>query len=176
LSEPSPKNKNETKQDYGTDKRLLKALANKGFVIDFDLACTRENCVVNKYPVSNGFYYPEDDAFSYNWSDIETSEGGWLFLNPPFANIRPWAQKCWHQTITGSKIILLTPASVGSTWFQDFVFNKAHVFFLKGRLKFEGAKPNPNTGKVDPYPKDCMISVFDNFHTGFNIWDWGKDA
>lgn len=174
MPEPSPKNKNETKQDYGTDKKFLDALETQ-YNIEWDLACTKENCVVS-YPGPRGFFHPEFDALKLNWWDLDISDTGWLFLNPPFANIRPWVEKCYKESLDDARIILLTPASVGATWFNDFVFNKAHVFFLKGRLTFEGMKPNPKTGKVDPYPKDCMISVFDNFHTGFNIWDWKKDA
>jgi len=172
MTEPSPKNKNETKQDYGTDKRFFKAL-NKRYDFKWDLACTKENCLVfDPYGNPMGYTHPEIDALQPEWHYLN----GWLFLNPPFSNIRPWAQKCYEESKLGAKVVLLTPASVGSTWFYDFIFNKAHVFFLKGRLTFEGAKPNLKTGKVDPYPKDCMISVFDNFHTGFNIWEWGKEA
>lgn len=170
MSEPSPKNKNETKQDYGTDKKFWRVL-NHRYDFIWDLACTKENCLVRD-PMGGalGYDYPRIDALEASWHIFD----GWLFLNPPFAHIRPWAQKCYEEMLLGAKIVLLTPASVGSNWFNDFIFNEAHVFFLKGRLTFEGTKPNPKTGKCDPYPKDCMISVFDNFHTGFNIWDWNK--
>lgn len=169
MNEPSPKNKNETKQDYGTDKKFWKVLNSK-YDFEWDLACTKENCLVRSGASHYGYDYPEYNAFEYTWHNMS----GWLYLNPPFSDIRPWVQKCYEESLQGAKIVLLTPASVGSKWFNDFVFNKAYVFFLKGRLTFEGMKPNPKTGKVDPYPKDCMISVFDNFHTGFNIWEWNK--
>lgn len=152
-----PRDKNKTKQDYGTDPKFWEIL-NKRFNFVWDLACTEENCLIQ----SAGFTYPEYDALKEDWFEF----GGWLYLNPPFKDIKPWAEKCYKESLKGAKIVLLTPASVGSVWFNDWVFQKAHIFFLKGRLTFKG--------ETAPYPKDCMISVYDNFHKGIDIFDWRK--
>jgi hypothetical protein len=89
-----------------------------------------------------------------------------LWLNPPFANIEPWAKKCVEtETCSWRRIFFLTPASVGARWFERHVFGKARVLFLGKRLTFVGEK--------DPYPKDCMISVFGE-KPGFAFWDWSK--
>ncbi len=151
----APRDKHKTKQDYGTPDDFFGAL-NAHFGFKWDLACTNDN----KLTVFG--LTPSDDSLKCKWHELE----GYLFLNPPFADIEPWARKCYEEMQVGAKIVLLTPASVGSNWFRDWVFNKAKVRFLNGRLTFKGQN--------QPYPKDCMISIFDGIHTGFDIWDWRK--
>jgi len=159
----APSDKNKTKQDYGTPDNFYNHLhAHFGF--NYDLACTSENKLC-KFGLTRS-----DDSLRVEWHKLE----GYLFLNPPFAKIEPWAQKCYEESLLGAKIVLLTPASVGSIWFQKFVYKKAWIRFLKGRLKFKGTKPNKKTGKIDPYPKDLMISIFDGIHFDIDIWDWRK--
>jgi len=155
----SPRDKTKTKQDYGTDPKFWKALNNK-YGFSWDLACTKKNCLVKEGKTKAGYFFPKDNAFDYPWSELE----GWLYLNPPYADLKPWAKKCYEESLDGAKIVMLTPASVGSKWFNDWVWNKAHVIFLRGRVTF--------AGETKPYPKDCMISIFDNFHKGCNVWDW----
>ena len=65
----------------------------------------------------------------------------------------------------GSRIFLLTPASIGANWFAEHVYGKAHVLALQGRLTFVGHK--------QPYPKDCILSVY-GVKPGFSVWDWRK--
>jgi len=172
LKATDPRDKNKTKQDYGTDPKLFEKL-NKRFEFTWDLACDESNCLVrNANGTALGYTYPLCDALLGGWHEID----GWLFLNPPFSNIEPWAKLCHEESLRGAKIVLLTPASVGSNWYRDHVHNKAEVIFLNGRLTFKGTKPNPKTGKIDAYPKDCQISVFNrSAYSGFKVWDWKKD-
>jgi len=160
MSATAPRSKSTTKQDYGTDPKFWKIL-NDRFDFQWDLACTRENCLVRSITgAAVGYWHPEYDAFKFDWHEKD----GWLYLNPPYKDIKPWAKKCYEESLKGAKIVLLTPASVGSVWFAEWIHNRAHVLFLKGRLTF--------AGETAPYPKDCMISIFDNFHRGMDIWDW----
>lgn len=103
----------------------------------------------------------EDDALARDWTQL----GGNLWLNPPFANIMPWAAKCRAFGPRGGprRILFLTPASVGSDWFASHVHGAARVLALSPRLRFVGA--------ADHYPKDCMLSVFGD-EPGFDVWRW----
>jgi len=148
-----PRDKNKTDQDAGTDPRLFKAL-NDHFGFNYDLACTHENQLC-KFGLTTS-----DDALRVDWHLFN----GYLWLNPPYANIEPWALKCYEESLLGAKIVLLTPASVGSNWFRDWVYQKAWVRFLNGRLTFVGHK--------SPYPKDCQIAIFDNINFKMDVWDW----
>ncbi len=149
-------NRGKSKQDYGTPRRFLRAVAGRFGAPAFDLACTRENA---KAP--DGFYHPEFDALEHDWSALD----GVLWLNPPFADIGRWAAKCAAEARDRrGLLLLLTPASIGTEWFSQHVHRKALVLGLAPRLTFEGT--------TDPYPKDLMISVYGYGLSGFDTWRW----
>jgi phage N-6-adenine-methyltransferase len=161
----APRAKTETKQDYGTPKDFLSAVERRFGPLAIDLACTRENAVTN-----TGFYYPEVDSLQQDWAALGRVN---LWLNPPFKNIEPWAAKLaaecqWRQGLA----LFLTPASIGTDWFLQHVRGKAMVLGLTPRMTFEGTPINPKTGKVDPYPKDLMLSVYGFGLHGFDTWRW----
>lgn len=155
-----------SKQDYGTPWEFIRAVEAKWGPIVHDLACTRENA---KAP--SGYYFPEDDALKHSWSkDFPT---GNLWLNPPFANIDPWAERCAFEGIRRDGLIfMLTPASIGTEWFRARAWGNARVLGVGPRLTFEGTPINPKTGKPDPYPKDLMLSIFGKATAGFDLWRW----
>lgn len=123
--------------------------------IQFDLAASVENAK------AKNFFSLEQNSLAQPWHKIP----GLLWLNPPFANIEPWAKKCFEESILGAQIAFLTPASVGSNWFARWVFDKAWVHFLNGRISFDG---------VDPYPKDCILSFFGEPVQRFEVWRWNQ--
>ena len=89
---------------------------------------------------------------------------GWGWLNPPFASIREWAERCMQLKNDGGKVALLVPAAVGSNWFRDYVHGHARVYALNGRISFDG---------IGPYPKDCMLCLYGD-EPGFDVWEWRK--
>lgn len=156
-----PKQKpHRSKQDYGTPPEFLAALRNMlgidGF--DWDLAASPENTVSHLY------YTEEQNSLHQTW----TSNGGWDWLNPPFADIAPWVTKAFESTTQlGTKIAMLVPASTGSNWWHDWVHNTAYVLFVRPRLTFVGCK--------DPYPKDLALLLYQplTLHSGgYGCWNW----
>lgn len=172
-----PKNKRgESKQDYGTPWEFIRAVEKRFGKLTIDLAASADN---SKAPV----YIPEElDSLTQDWVHAIGDGIGWL--NPPFGKIEPWAKKCfewkkvWNDFMTGGNLLFFTPASVGSNWFAEYVEGHALVIPVRPRLVFEGMLPNPKTGKVDPFPKDLMLSVFGDTRGpaspsyGFETWDW----
>ncbi len=149
-----PRDKNKTEQTVGTDPEFYEIL-NARFGFSWDLACTRENQLC---PMG---LTPSENSLSADWHKLE----GWLYLNPPFKDSGKWAQKCSDEMEKGARIVMLTPAAVGSNWVRDWVYKRASVRILNGRLKF--------VGHDTPYPKDCMISIFQkNVYRGIDIWNW----
>jgi hypothetical protein len=160
-----------SKQDYATPREFLDAVKRKFDVKEWrwDLAAVRENAVVTR----NMDYFGPDhtleqfrDALAYNWAAIR----GDLWLNPPYADIAPWAAKC-DQTVNGVKlfrghIFFLVPASVGSNWWADHVHNKALVEFPRPRLSFDGK---------NPYPKDIALAVYGET-AGYETWTWKEST
>lgn len=147
-------NRSESKQDYATPWELIHALERRFGKFTIDLAANAENA---KAPV---WFNIEQDSLAQNWSAISGNQ----WLNPPFKHIPPWAQKCNAEQCQGAKIFLLTPASVGSNWWDDYVHQKAYVLFPRPRIQFVGA--------TDPYPKDCAISCYFYGMSGYETWRW----
>lgn len=144
----------DSKQDYGTPPELIRAIEHKFGKIEVDLAASAGNTVA---PV---FVTPEMDSLKLDWYQFRSKL---CFLNPPFADIEPWAIKC--AGASELKILFLTPASVDSNWWESWVHHRAYVKFLKPRLKFVGAN--------NPYPKACSISCY-GFHCDFRVANAGN--
>jgi phage N-6-adenine-methyltransferase len=151
-----------SRQDYGTPADFLRAVKLRFRVEEFviDLAARSDNAKADSYIT------PEQNSLSLNWNEFS----GWdCWLNPPFDDLGKWAKKCstWNvgPNIGGGRLFFLTPASVGSNWFADYVYPNAMVYALNGRLIFEG--------ETSPYPKDCILSIFGFSLVGtFDVWDW----
>jgi phage N-6-adenine-methyltransferase len=142
-----------SKQDHPTPPEFIRAVEQKFGKLDIDLAANKENAKAPR------FISEEQNSLTTNWAQL----GGLLWLNPPFAHIEPWAAKCRMAAENGARILLLTPASVGSVWFGSHILGRAMVFSLFPRISFDG---------IAPYPKDCMLSVFWGGVCGFDMWKW----
>ena len=154
-----------SKQDYGTPWEFIRACEARFGRLVADLAAHPENA---KHET---FLRPEQDSLSIEWAKWFPT--GTLWLNPPFVDIAPWAAKCADEsTRRHGLILMLTPASIGTEWFQAHVHRKALVIGLAPRMIFDGAPINPKTGKPDGYPKDLMLSVFGFGANGFDTWRW----
>ncbi len=149
-----PQKPGRSRQDYGTPPEFIRAVEERFGLIDFDLAATASNCVAM-------FYGPEHDSLAQDWLGLM----GNLWLNPPFGRQGVWASKCRESMGPGRRILLLTPASVGSRWFADHVWGHALVLALSPRLTF--------VGETHPYPSDLILSVYDpEMERGFAPWRW----
>jgi len=149
-----------SKQDYATPREFIAAVEKRFGKLDWDLAATWRNAV------TTDFYGMQEsgvfrDSLEQNWRRLE----GNLWLNPPFAQIAPWAAKCAGSSYRGAtnRIFFLTPASVGANWFWQYVWPHALVLPIHPRLSFDG---------VDPYPKDLMLSVFNAGARTMERWVW----
>jgi phage N-6-adenine-methyltransferase len=150
-------NRGRSKQDYGTPWGFIRSVEAKWGPLIADLAASGQNKKAAAY------YSIENDALSRSWSQ-DFPEGN-LWLNPPFANISPWAEKCKEEGVRRDGLIfLLVPASIGTDWFAQHVHRHARVLGLSPRLIFEGTK--------DPYPKDLMLCLFGKATDGFDVWRW----
>lgn len=82
---------------------------------------------------------------------------GWggktVFCNPPYSDISRWVEKCYREgTKDNTTVVLLIPSRTDTTYFHNFIYHRAEIRFIDGRLKFEGAKWNA------PFPS--MIVIF----------------
>lgn len=159
-----------SKQDYATPRPFLEAVKRKFGIPrwDYDLAASPENTVAQH------FFCEEENSLAQDWDMIPHERDGValrsLWLNPPFANIAPWAAKC--ALYQGpARIFFLVPAAVGSNWWRDSVHERANVFFLNGRLSFDGVGSYPKDTALCLYPKCPNIVSYSEY----SVWNWKKD-
>lgn len=109
-----------------------------------------------------GLYYtPETDGLSQSWDC-----GGAVFCNPPYGReIGKWVQKAYKEAARGNPIVLLIPARTDTDYFHDYIYGKAEIRFVKGRLRFidENGKPSKDAA---PFPS--MLVIYNGKKRGAN--------
>lgn len=93
------------------------------------------------------YFTKSDDGLAKKW-------GGYrVFCNPPYGRqIGKWVEKAYHESQNGTTVVMLLPARTDTKWFHDYIYRKAEVRFVRGRIKFGEAKNSA------PFPS--MIVVF----------------
>jgi len=130
------------KDDWETPQALFDEL-DAEYHFTLDPCSTHENAKCEKH------YTVEEDGLKQSWA------GETVFCNPPYGrSIGEWVRKCSEES-KNAKIVLLIPARTDTAYFHDYIYHKAHVRFIRGRLKFEvGGIP----GQSAPFPS--MIVEF----------------
>lgn len=111
------------------------------FHFNLDPCCTHENRKCENH------YTKEDNGLKHSW-------GGYsVFCNPPYSNIAEWVEKCYREgTKDNTTVVLLIPSRTDTKYFHNFIYNRAEIRFIKGRLKFGG---HSNSA---PFPS--MVVIF----------------
>lgn len=124
--------------EWETPQDLFDKL-NAVFRFSLDPCATKKNAKCKK------FYTQKDDGLSKSW------KGERVFMNPPYGReIGKWVVKA---AMSKAKVVVaLLPSRTDTQWFHKYIYKKAHVHFLKGRLKF-GKSTNSA-----PFPS--MIAVW----------------
>lgn len=70
-------------------------------------------------------------------------------MNPPYSkSIAKWIKKAWYESLRGVTTVALLPARTDTTWFHRYIYQRAEVRFLRGRLQFEGAEQSAPFGSM----------------------------
>ncbi len=122
---------------WSTPQDLFDQL-NEEFHFTLDPCCTDDNAKCMKH------YTKKENGLSQSWV------GETVFCNPPYGReIGPWVKKCAAEK---AKVVALLPARTDTKWFHDYIYGKAEIRFIKGRLKFGDSK------NCAPFPS--MVVVF----------------
>ncbi len=147
-------------QAYRTPPAVLAAVQRKfGTRIAFDLACTREDSVA-----PFGIYQPDQDALACAWPETGPTDCAWC--NPPFNRASAFARVASESP--HCRTLLLTPASVGSKWFAEYVHGKACIVFLRPRIVFLQPDGTPCPAGIN---RDCMLAAY-GWAPGVYCEDW----
>ena len=114
-------------------------ILNRVFRFDIDVCATKKNTKCKR------FFTPEINGLAQDWI-------GTVWCNPPYdREIERWLNKAQQSYDQGATVVMLLPAKTDTKWIHKYVFGRAQVMFLKGRLKF---------GNIDnsaPFPSMLAI-------------------
>ena len=134
------------KMDYCTPQDFFDVL-NGEFHFVLDAAATEESA---KCPA---YYTPETDGLSSPWNIA----GGAVCCNPPYGRESgKWVQKAYQEAKNGTTIVLLIPARTDTSYFHDYIYGKAEIRFVRGRLHFT----DEDGRKYPPAPFPSMVVVY----------------
>ena len=130
--------------EWTTPKTVFDEL-NKEFNFDLDVASTHENALCEKH-------------FTQAENGLVQSWGGYnVFCNPPYSNLGEWIKKAYEERNQANCIVLLIPSRTDTKAFHEYIYHKAEIRFLKGRLRFgDGTKPAPFPSMVVIYRKNRL--------------------
>lgn len=124
--------------EWATPQSFFDAL-NREFSFTLDPCSTHENAKCEKH------YTKEEDGLSKDWG------GESVFCNPPYGRELPkWVKKCYDES-RHATVVMLIPARTDTSYFHDYIYGKAEIRFVRGRLKFNDGKQGA------PFPSMVVI-------------------
>lgn len=122
--------------EWETPDELFREIQDE-FHLDLDVCATDENA---KLPL---YFTKEDNALEKDWN------GHRCWCNPPYGKqIWKWVKKASESDF----VVMLIPSRTDTRWFHDYVYGKAEIRFIKGRIKFlQGGGAKHNSGTVPKY-------------------------
>lgn len=116
-------------------------LLNAEFHFTLDPCSTHLNAKCEKH------FTIAEDGLKQDW------RGETVFCNPPYGRELPlWIEKAAKSAGGGTTVVMLIPARTDTRAFHNYIYNKAEIRFIRGRLKFGGSK------NAAPFPS--MIVIF----------------
>ena len=100
------------------------------------------------------FYTKEQDGLTKDWG------GHVVFCNPPYGKeIADWVRYSYEQSQKpNTTVVMLIPARTDTRYFHDYIYGKAEIRFIKGRLKFgEATTAAPFPSMVVVYRKNNWL-------------------
>lgn len=120
--------------------------------LDKEFGFTLDPCATDENHKCKKYYTIEDDGLKQDWG------GETVFCNPPYGRvIGKWVKKCYEESKKpNTKVVMLMPARTDTRYFHNYIYKKAEIRFIKGRLKFE----NPFVEVTASAPFPSMVVVF----------------
>ena len=116
---------------------------NDEFHFTLDPCSTHENAKCYKH------FTEEENGLLQDWGNEV------VFCNPPYGRqIKYWVKKAYEESQKdNTTVVMLIPARTDTIYFHEYIYHKAEIRFIKGRLKFGNAKNSA------PFPS--MVVIFE---------------
>ena len=108
----------------------------------------------NLDPCADEYNHKCDRYFTVKENGLLQDWGGCsVYVNPPYGReIGKWVEKAYRTNQEhGNLVVMLLPARTDTKWFHEFIYQKAEVRFVRGRLKFGDSKNSA------PFPSMVVI-------------------
>jgi phage N-6-adenine-methyltransferase len=117
--------------EWETPPELFKRYDDE-YHFDIDVAANPRNKKCPRY------FTEEENGLIQPWK-------GTCWLNPPYGRgIEPWIRKAYESAQAGATVVALLPARTDTRWFHEYVYGKARIEFLRGRVHFRlGERSGP---------------------------------
>jgi site-specific DNA-methyltransferase (adenine-specific) len=115
--------------------------------LDEEFHFTLDPCATAENAKCKKFFTKDQDGLSQDWA------GETVWCNPPYGKtIGQWCKKCYEHSLHGDVAVMLIHARTDTQWFHEWVYGKAELRFVKGRIRFNGSKWNA------PFPS--MVAIY----------------
>jgi phage N-6-adenine-methyltransferase len=112
--------------------------------LDREFSFTLDVCALPENAKCRRYFSPEVDGLVQEWI-------GTCWMNPPYGSeIGKWMERAFDAAQRGCTVVCLVPARTDTEWWHKFAV-RGEVRFLRGRLKFGGAKSGA------PFPSAIVI-------------------
>ena len=107
--------------------------------------------------LNNEFRFDFDPCFrnTGNLHNIDSLGSSWngssVFVNPPYKKLSAWIKKSYEEHKKGKTVVMLIPARTDTKAFHEYIYGKAELRFIKGRLCFD------DSGNPAPFPSMIVI-------------------
>lgn len=116
--------------------------------LDKEFHFTLDPCATPENAKCTRFFTQSENGLIQNWG------GEIVFCNPPYGRtISDWVRKSYEESRKpNTKVVMLLPARTDTAYFHDYIYHKAEIRFLRGRLHFNDSKQSA------PFPS--MVVIF----------------
>ncbi len=124
----------------------------------------------NLDPCADEYNHKCDKYFTVKENGLLQDWGGSsVYVNPPYGReIGKWVEKAYRTNQEhGNLVVMLLPARTDTKWFHDFIYHKAKIRFIRGRLKFGDSKNSA------PFPS--MVVIYEKKEGANNGEGKGKE-
>jgi phage N-6-adenine-methyltransferase len=145
---------------WQTPDDLFNAL-NREFHFTLDVAASKENAKVKM------FISAEQDALKSEWSGV-------CWCNPPYNLTKEFLIRAGTMACLGVTSVLLIPARTDTKYWHEWVSQADEVRFLKGRVKFIGARHGQALNSA-PFPSAVVVFrplTMGTYKRATNYWTW----
>ena len=134
------------KQDWRTPEKLYSML-DAEFHFDYD-PC----------PSIEADEFRMKDGYSSSWGNCN-------YVNPPYNEVYKWVKKGYEEALKGKTSVFLIPSRTDTRWWFDYIMKAYEVRFVKGRLRFGGAK------HPAPFPSVIVVFKKNSSNPSFSVYE-----